>query len=515
MTAASGKRVVIAGAGFGGLSAAAYLSAAGAEVTVVERAAHVGGKAALLEKGDFVFDAGPTLLTMPDVMRDVFRAAGSDLDAVAPLTRLDPVARYLFASGAELVVHEDHEKTRASIARFSKRDAAQWDPFFAMCKDIWDVAGEPYLQAPFDGLFGFTQRALKQGSKAMRLGVSLGTLDALARRYFESDEMRAFVGRFATYAGGSPYASTGAFAMIAYLEIAKGAFYPRGGVHALAAHLHRALAARGVRFEFSTEVREIMLGEDARAVGVVTDRGPIRADAVVVNADPLVALDRLLPPRVALRGGLAKLRARTHSLSGFAWSFGVTGDAPADAHHTVIFPRDYRAEFDAIFGEGAICDAPTVYVSVPSLGDPSRAPEGCHSVFTLVNAPPNADPAFWQARTEPLKRLVLSVLERSWCPGIGQRIACEGVVTPCDIAATGSAAGAIYGAAPHGMTATFDRPDARADCAPGLYFVGGATHPGGGVPMVSLSGRFVAEAIASDCEVGRPRKKSALGRLWS
>ena len=515
MSPIAGLRVVVVGAGFGGLSAAAYLSALGAEVTVIERAAHVGGKAAFIEENGFVFDAGPTLLTMPDVLREVFRAAGGDLDAVAPLTRLDPVARYLFAAGSELIVHQDHEKTRASIARFSARDAAAWDAFFARCKDIWEVAGEPYLESRFDGLLAFTTRAMKQGGKALRVGMSLGTLDGLARRSFESDEMRAFVGRFATYAGGSPYASTAAFAMIAYLEIAKGAFYPAGGLHALAVHLQRALESKGVRFELSTRVSEVVLDGSDRVVGARTDRGIFSAGVVVVNADPLVALEQLLPARVAKLGGVEKLRRRTHSMSGFAWSIGVTGDVPAHAHHSVIFPSDYRAEFDAIFEGGQVCEAPAVYVSVPSLHDASRAPAGCHSIFTLVNAPPTADPEVWRARAEPLKRAILSVLERSWCPGIGARIVSQSLVTPCDIAATGSASGAIYGAAPHGTTATFERPKARADYCPGLYFVGGATHPGGGVPMVCLSGRFVSEAIVHDASRSARPPRSSLARLWS
>jgi RNA polymerase sigma factor (sigma-70 family) len=195
----SGTRVVVVGAGFGGLAAAAYLRRAGAEVTVVERAHHVGGKAAKLERDGFVFDAGPTLLTMPDVMRDVFRAVGADLDHVAPLERLAPIARYVFASGKELVVHADSARTKASIAAISQRDAARWDAFLAACKDVWEVAGEPFLEAPFDGLLGFTQRALAQGPRAMKLGMSLGTLDARSREVvrlkFEEDLSYAEIGQ--------------------------------------------------------------------------------------------------------------------------------------------------------------------------------------------------------------------------------------------------------------------------------------------------------------------------------
>jgi len=504
--------VVVVGAGFGGLSAAAYLSRAGADVTVVERAAHVGGKAGHLEKDGFVFDAGPTLLTMPEVLEDAFAAAGSSLSAHTTLTRLDPVARYLFANGRELLVSTDHERTKASIRAFAPRDAEAWDAFFAECKEVWEVAGEPYLEAPFDGLLGFTQRALRRGSKVLRLGMSLGTLDQFARRHFESAEMRSFVGRFATYAGGAPARSTAAFAMIPWLEIEKGAFYPRGGMHALAASLAQALARAGVRFRLGTDVREVLLDARGKTVGVATsDRAAPRlaADVVVLNMDPLTAARHLMPRARGAAGFAAKLETRERSLSGLAWSFGVEGHVPVEAHHTVLFPEDYAAEFEAIFERGAMPERPAVYVSVPSLGDRSRAPAGCQTLFTLVNAPATA--AYDAAQ---VREYVLGELERRWCPDLRGRIRAEAVITPADIAATGSAHGSIYGAAPHGATSTFERPKYRADFAEGVYFVGGATHPGGGVPMVTKGGRFVAEAVLEDAaRAEKPRAASGL-RGW-
>lgn len=504
--------VVVVGAGFGGLSAAAYLARAGAQVTVVERAAHVGGKAAHLEKDGFVFDAGPTLLTMPEVLEDAFAAAGSSLSAVTQLTRLDPVARYLFANGRELVVSTDHAQTKASIAAFSPRDARAWDGFFAECKDIWEIAGDPYLEAPFDGILGFTQRALRRGSKVLRLGMSLGTLDQFARRHFESPEMRSFVGRFATYAGGDPARSTAAFAMIPWLEIEKGAFYPSGGVHALAASLKRALERSGVRFLLGTDVREVLQDDRGRALGVATSdhAAPrLEADVVVLNMDPLTAASRLMPRARGAAAYARKLDGRVRSLSGLAFSFGVEGDVPAVAHHSVLFPADYGAEFEAIFDRGTMPERPAVYVSVPSHGDRTRAPAGSHTLFTLVNAPATA--SYDAAR---VREYVLDQLETRWCPNLRARIRAEAVVTPADLVATGSAHGSIYGAAPHGATSTFERPRYRADFAEGVYFVGGATHPGGGVPMVIKGGRFVAEAVLDDAARSeRPRVASGM-RGW-
>jgi phytoene desaturase len=511
VSAAAGLRIVVIGGGFGGLAAAAHLSAAGARVTIVERAPSVGGKAGRIVKDGFTFDTGPTLLTMPDVLRATFAAAGASLDERVPLARLDPICRYVFDEGGELVVHADDASTRRSLGALSPDDAQRWGAFCVECKEIWEAAGEPYLEAPFEGYLGFTQRVLGRGARAVKLGMGLGTLDALARRSFTSAQMRRFVGRFATYAGASPYEATAAFAMIPHLEHTTGAWYPRGGMIALAEALADALRARGVSVRTGLDVSAIRFDDRRRARGVITADGEILADAVVCAIDPLAALERLVPEAMARAAGVDAMRARTPSLSGFAWLAGVRGEVPASAHHTVLFPRDYAEEFRAIFERGRVCDDPTVYVAIPSLHDPSRAPAGHHAIFALVNAPATGA-SDWDGEATRVRDRIVARLERSFAPGIGARIVCEAQVTPRDIARTGSVGGAIYGAAPHGATAPFERPKNRAPFAKGLYFAGGATHPGGGVPMVALGGKFVAALIERDAARGRIERGRALER---
>jgi phytoene desaturase len=487
-----GRSALVVGAGFGGLAAAAQLAARGAQVTVLERAAEVGGKAAFLERDGFSFDAGPTLLTMPEIVRETFAATGTRLDDVVDLVRLDPICRYVLPDGREFSIHRDGAKTEASIAAIAPEDAARWQPFVEECARIYEAAGRPYLDAPYDGALGFAQRMLRGGPRAVKLSTGFSSLADVGRKYFRSAAMRACVGRFATYAGGAPDATSAAFAMVVWVEVALGAFYPRGGIHRLARALAAAVEAMGVRIVRSAEVTALTFTGE-RATGAFVEGGAhFAADLVVCDVDPLTVVQKLVPPSMATRAR-AELEAREPSLSGFAWAFGVEGPMPSGAHHNVIFPRDYDAEFDAIFRRGVAPEDPTVYVSVPSVSDASRAPAGCHSVFTLVNAPASAavDP-------ERMRAVVLARLERSFAPGIGARIRSEAFVTPSDIARTGAAGGAIYGAAPHGVLAPFERPRNRADFARGLYFVGGATHPGGGVPLVMRGGRFVAELAERD-----------------
>ena len=280
----TGKKVLIVGAGFGGLSAAAHLVSRGAKVEVLEQAPFPGGKAASHEVAGFRFDTGPTLLTMPEVTRELFSILGEE--ARCPeFQRLDLGCRYLFANGKELTVYDDLERTRKEIENVDPGDAGKFQAFLAATKEIWEAAGEPYLEAPFESYVTFGKRVLSRGLKATRLGVSLGTLDTFTKSQFASEEMQMLVNRFATYAGGSPFRSSAAYAMIAHLELTRGAFYPVGGMHMLACALRDALKNQGVRFRFDARVESLDVSR-TKLTGIQVSGGTESADAYVFNVDP-------------------------------------------------------------------------------------------------------------------------------------------------------------------------------------------------------------------------------------
>lgn len=507
MSARRDHQVVVVGAGFGGLAAAAHLSEMGARVTIFERDEEVGGKAARLERGGFVFDAGPTLLTLPAIVEETFRAAGARDGDCPKLERLDPICALRGLDGREIVFSTSEVATRASIGAVAPEDAERWPRFLADCRALYHVAGEPYLEAPFQGPVGLVPRMLRAPEAFRALGLAKGTLADFGRERFRSEAMRAFVGHFAFYLGGVPTATSAALALVPHVELGIGAFYPRGGINAMALALARALEKRGVTIERGREVLRIECeGREVRGVTVAArgDRDALErfdADAVIADVDPLHVVERLLPETRQQIAERAALSARERSLSALVWSFGLEGEWPASAMHTLLFGRAFEEESIAL-REGRLVDEPTIYVSVPSLIDSTRAPPGHHVVFTLLNLPATANTAVWNAEIPRLRRLILARLERFFGPGLAGRIRAETFVTPHDLAAQGAPWGAIHGAAPHGWRATFQRPRNRADGVRGLYYVGGATHPGGGVSLVMRGGRFVAELLAKDGALG-------------
>ncbi len=494
-----GLSIVVIGAGMGGLSAAAHLRAMGHRVQVFEATSRVGGKAGRREIEGFRFDTGPTLLTMADVVRRAFSAAGGDLDRDVGLMPIHPETRYFFAGGRRVDLTQDADETARAIDAVFAGEGAAYKRFLAHAATIWRYASEPYLEAPFTSYPAFTLRVLKRGLGAVQLGKNLGTLDALGREFFRAPELRMFVDRFATYVGGDPSKTSAAYANIAHVECTMGAMHPRGGMAAIALKLAERLRERGVSITTDAPVSEVVV-EGGRVRGVRVKGELVRADAVICNVDPQTAAESFLSS-CARALDLPALRARERSVSCYALLLGVEGSVEPLAHHSLYFPRDYAREFSDVFGRKIAPTEPTIYVNVPGLTERGVAPEGCQSLYVLVNAPATGDtPAVWDPEGAEVARIDAAILRRldELVPGISGRVRVRSRVTPLDIAALGSVGGAIYGEAPHGATAPFRRPKQRVDGVRGLYLATGSAHPGGGVAMVTLGGEHVSTLVRED-----------------
>jgi phytoene desaturase len=492
-------RVVVVGAGLGGLAAAARLAAAGHTVTVLEQAWRVGGKLGWYSRDGHGFDTGPSLVTLPQVFEDLFAATGDPLHTVLDLQRLDPAVAYRFADGTTTALPG---RLAAIPGRLEDDLGAgagdQWSALLTRAEAMWRATEQPFLRSPLAG--AGTLARLARDVSELRTIAPGRTLRGLGRSYLTDPRLRMLVDRYATYSGSDPRRAPAALLTVPWVEQAFGSWYVRGGLRRLPEAVADRAAERGAVLRCGTEVSEVLV-EGGRAAGVrLADGTELRADVVVCNADAATLYGRLLPHAVPARRPRAALSRVTPSSSGLVLLLALGGRTPGLAHHTVLFPADYDAEFDALFGRGGpkrpVAD-PTIYISAPD--DPATRPdEDSESWFVLVNAPRHEPdggvdwtaPGLADAQAD---RLLTVLAERGL--DVRDRVRWQVVRTPADLEReTGSPGGSIYGTSSNGARAAFLRP-ANASPVPGLFLVGGSAHPGGGLPLVTLSAEIVADLV--------------------
>lgn len=498
------QRVIVIGAGVGGLVAALLLAAEGFDVTVIERAAGPGGKMRQVEAGGLQLDAGPTVFTMRWVFEQIFAEAGAALTDHVRLQRAQTLARHIWRDGAQLDLYADPNHSADAIGAFAGRaEAAAFLRFCARARSIYESLRDSFILAERPSPVDLVRHAGFAGlPQLLRISPFATMWDELGK-YFRNPRLRQLFGRYATYCGSSPFAAPATLMLVAHVEM-DGVWRLAGGMHSLARALAGLAQTRGATFLYGREARRI-LADSGRASGVIlADGETIEADAIMMNGD-VAALRRGFLGSDA-QGAAGDAPKSQPSLSAMTLAMRARASGAPLVHHNVFFSDDYRAEFDDIYLRRRLPRSPTIYVCAQDRDDDST-PRDEERLFALVNAPAGREAL--ELSSEELNRCEETIFRSLTDCGLNVSPTAIRRTTPADFATLFPATdGAIYGQASHGWMASFTRPGARTSL-PGLYLAGGSVHPGPGAPMAAISGRGAAHRLMADLRSMQPLRRAA------
>jgi len=487
--------VLVIGAGIGGLAAAIRLAAAGKSVRLLEKNGHPGGKCDRLVRDGFHFDLGPSVLTLPFLLDELFEAAGRRREDYLEIEPVEPGCSYFFPDGFRFDAPGTMDDFEAAVADAFPAEIEGFRRFRAHIARIWEVSGPAFLFHP-PGLAALRSIPLAKAVRALP-DLLPGRMYGRLRRFFRDPRLIQLFARFATYNGSDPYRTPATFNVVAHAELAFGSWRCRGGMFALPRVLDRLAGETGVERVYDTEVARIRFDREGRPTGAETmDGGVHAARAVVCNRDAVAArAGSLLAEHPASARWRRRAEKTEASSSGFVLLAALRDRHPELSCHNVFFSDDYPTEFDGLFGQPRPLGNPTIYVSRPAGAEPDLAPPGKEGWFVLVNAPSLRGFREWDVG--------------GYAALLLERLGSVGGLRPDRIEWThahgpsyyeqhyGAWHGSLYGASSNPMRQAFLRVPNRTRAAPGLFFAGGSAHPGGGIPLVLLSGRFAAEACGS------------------
>jgi phytoene desaturase len=488
------KTAIVVGSGIAGLAASVRLACQGFAVTVIEKEAYPGGKLSVFNLGEYRFDRGPSLFTMPSLVDELFVLAGKNPGDYFRYRKMDESCRYFFESGKRLTAYSSHDKMRQELDKSFPGDSAN---FFKLLnhseflyRNLSPVFLEVSLHRPSQLLKKHTLKAL---ANSWRMGL-FGKLHTHHRNLFRHAELVQYFDRFATYNGSDPYRAPATLDIIPHLEHGIGTFIPENGMGDISRSIYHLASELGVKFIFSNKVKEIT-HHSGEVSGVILEDGrALKASVVVSNMDIWFTYRDLLKNKNAPE----KILRQEKSSSALVFYWAVSNSFPQLGLHNILFSADYRAEFAHISeGHGAFHD-PTVYINITSKVVQADAPTGGENWFVMVNTS-NHNNQDWDTIVKLTRAAVVKKVNRMLGTNMEAFIKAEEVWTPAGIEAlTGSYRGALYGNASNGRYAAFLRHANFSKKIKGLYFCSGSVHPGGGIPLCLRSAEIAAKCISED-----------------
>ncbi|HMQ78197.1 MAG TPA: phytoene desaturase family protein [Ignavibacteria bacterium] len=516
--------IAVIGSGLGGLSAAIRLAHAGYDVTVYEKNPTPGGKARSITRNGFRFDTGPSLITMPFVINELFESVGENPAEWLTLNKLDNLCRYYYPDGTILNAYSDKEKFVTEIEANTTEKKEALYKYLEYCKTIYELTADIFLFKDLYSPKTYTNlKALKTLFKLPKID-SFRTMNEANRLFFKDEKIIQLFNRYATYNGSDPYKCPATLNIISHVEYTIGGYYASGGMFSLTDALYKLAIKKGVKFCFNSPVEKIIT-DGKNVKGILTGGKEILSDAVISNADVYSTYGKLLNDNKS--SAAKKYNKLEPSSSALVFYWGVNLTSQKLDTHNILFSADYKKEFEELFDKKVYPTDPTIYIYVSSKFSPADAPPGKENWFVMINAPnsTSSNPQFmsppyrvkepvsrWgvsgfagqlvppqrEGGLNEIKETILAKIKALTGYDIKDKIETESIMTPQDIEEeTGSYSGSIYGISSNSRNAAFLRQPNGSKQYKGLYFTGGSAHPGGGIPLVILSGKLAAEKIIS------------------
>ncbi|WP_439549499.1 phytoene desaturase [Falsiroseomonas sp.] len=482
---------IVIGSGFGGLAAAIRLGARGWRVTVLEKLDAPGGRAYVYRQDGFTFDAGPTIITAPYLLEELWTLCGRRMADDLDLRAMNPFYQIRFDDGTVMNCSADLDATRAEIARIAPEDLPGFERFIAVSERIFDIAFAKLADQPFHQL----STLLAAVPDMMKLG-GWRTVYGKVSDYFTNDKLRIAFSFHPLLIGGNPLTTTAYYCLIAHLERLHGVHYAMGGMGAVVNGLVGLIEGQGSRLRYHAEVEQITV-KDGQATGVRLRGGEhIAADVVVSNADVGWTYSKLLSEHPRRRWTDAKVARTRYSMSLFVWYFGTNRRFDDVYHHTMVLGPRYRELLTDIFKRKKLAKDFSLYLHRPTATDPSLAPPGCDSFYVLSPVPHLGSGTDWSEQAEPYRAAIQKRLEETMLPGLGDSIVTSRMLTPQDFRdRLLSVNGAAFSLEPQLFQSAWFRPHNVSEEVGGLFLVGAGTHPGAGVPGVVSSAKILDQVV--------------------
>jgi phytoene desaturase len=485
------RHAVVIGAGFGGLAAAIRLGARGYRVTVLEKLQAPGGRASVFRQDGFTFDAGPTILTAPFLLEELWQLCGKTMADDLTLKPIEPFYRLTFSDGSTFDASGDPVAMRAEVERLSPGDVEGYERFMRLSAETCRIGFEELGDAPFGSIMDM----LKVAPDLIRLG-GYRSVYGLVSKYIKDERLRVVFSFHPLLIGGNPFTASAIYTLIPHLERQWGVHFAMGGTGRAVAGLVKLIEGQGNVIRYGVEVDQILV-DAGRATGVRLSTGEsVAADIVVSNADSAWTYRKLLAPETRKRWTDRKLDRSRYSMSLFLWYFGTDRQYPDVAHHTIALGPRYRGLLTDIFKRKVLSKDFSLYLHRPTATDPSLAPPGCDAFYALSPVP-NLDGATdWLTEAEPYRKTIEAELSRTLLPDLGKHVVTSKLMTPLDFRdGLNSLRGAAFGLEPVLLQSAWFRPHNKSEDIAGLYLVGAGTHPGAGVPGVLSSAKVLDRVV--------------------